>query len=496
MKTFKSYISEASLWDDKYAPTEEFTLNVRTPQNAVHKALINGLGYPTGTTFKKTDKTKFDHVLTTTKTGKPVSVTLEDDKGTLIHLIGSKAALGGAFNRGNSKGGGKMYAADWEEVITIAHNMKVKGLEVDPAAELGEIKLPVKQKIIAKINAGIGAEIIENVNLGSSHMIHTGRKVGVPSTLWKETFKDAGIKMNPKSMTPKTDMKTGAYNISLKQTGGSQLMSGYKGDTMGVITAAYTKAMKAREGTDLLAGLEQTFGYLYNDVKDNFEKSADVVGGARDVRAKVALSGKQGTNLLTKAETAVWETIQKGERVQEHLRQIMEQHPLVKQYAVEEAMTGNMKFSDDLAKSNYLMVFSPSGTSSLKKIDDSLVSGYASKVSWSVGIKSAQGQGALSLRAIVADEYEPTSTFKSILSEAWDEIGEDRIYLTEGWWDKVKDTAKRGLNWAKEKALKILKMLWDKVVSKIIALLAKGYVWIRKIFGWQPQVTAISNPYF
>ena len=495
MKTFNSYISEASLWDDKYPRTSEFTLNVRTPQNAVHKALT-GMGYPTGTTFKKSDETKFDHVLTTTKTGKPVSVTLEDEKGTIIQLIGSKAALGGAFNKGNSKGGGKMYAADWEEVITIAHNMQTQGLDIDPAAELGEIKLPVKQKIIAKINAGIGAEIIENVKLGSSHMIHTGRKVGTPSTLWKETFKDAGIKMNPKSMTPKTDMKTGKYNISLKQTGGSQLMSGYKGDTMGVITAAYTKAMKAREGTDLLAGLEQTFGYMLGDVKDNFSKSQDVAGGARDVRAKVKASEKQQTNLLNDVETAVWETIQKGERVQEHIRQIMEQHPLVKQYAVEEAMTGNMKFSDDLAKSNYLMVFSPSGTSSLKKIDDSLVSGYASKVSWSVGIKSAQGQGALSLRAIVADEYEPTSTFKSILSEAWDELGEDRIYLSEGWWDKVKDTAKKGLDWAKEKALKILELLWNKVVSKIIALLAKGYVWIRKIFGWQPQVTAISNPYF
>ena len=494
MKPFKSFISEASLWDDKYPRTSEFTLNVRTPPNAVHKALT-GMGYPTGTTFKKTDKTP-KHVLTTTKTGKPVSVTLEDDKGIVIQLIGSKAALGTAFNKGNSKGGGKMYAADWEEVITIAHNMQVKGLQVDPAAELGEIKLPVKQKIIAKINAGIGADIIGNVKLGSSHMIHTGRKVGTPSTLWKKTFEDAGIKMNPKSMTPKTDMKTGAYNISLKQTGGSQLMSGYKGDTMGVITAAYNKAMKAREGTDLLAGLEQTFDYLYNDVKDNFEKSQDVAGGARDVRKKVAASGEQKKNLLNDAETAVWETIQKGERVQEHLRQIMEQHPLVKEYAVEEAMTGNMKFSDDLAKSNYLMVFSPSGTSSLKKIDPKIIQEYASKVSWSVGIKSAQGQGALSLRAIVADEYEPTSTFKSILSEAWDEIGEDRIYLTEGWWDKVKDTAKKGLNWAKEKAMQILKMLWDKVVSKIIALLAKGYVWIRKIFGWQPQVTAISNPYF
>ena len=45
-----------------------------------------------------------------------------------------------------------MYAAAWEEVITIAHNMQVKGLEVDPAAELGEIKLPIKPKILSKIN--------------------------------------------------------------------------------------------------------------------------------------------------------------------------------------------------------------------------------------------------------------------------------------------------------------------------------------------------------
>ena len=99
----------------------------------------------------------------TTKRGKPVSVTLEDEKGTVIQLWGSKAALGDAFNRGNSKGGGKMYAADWEEVITIAHNMQVKGLQVDPAAELGEIKLPVKQKIVAKVNVGLGKDILDSL---------------------------------------------------------------------------------------------------------------------------------------------------------------------------------------------------------------------------------------------------------------------------------------------------------------------------------------------
>ena len=175
----------------------------------------------------------------------------------------------------------------------------------------------------------------------------------------------------------------------------------------------------------------------------------------------------------------------------------MEQHPLVKEYAVEEAMTGNMKFSDSEPKSNYLMVFSPSGKKShIDLIDDKIVKEYTSKVTWSVGIKSASGKGALSLRAIVKDEYEPTSTMKQIISEAWDELGEDRIYLSEGWWSKVKDKASKAVDWAKEKGLKVLKMLWNKVIDKIIALLQKGFGWIKKIFGWQPVLTSISNPYF
>ena len=55
MLRFKEYINEASIYDSKYPRSSEFTLNARTPQNAVHKAIINGLGYPSGTTFKKSD---------------------------------------------------------------------------------------------------------------------------------------------------------------------------------------------------------------------------------------------------------------------------------------------------------------------------------------------------------------------------------------------------------------------------------------------------------
>ena len=160
-------------------------------------------------------------------------------------------------------------------------------------------------------------------------------------------------------------------------------------------------------------------------------------------------------------------------------------------------MTGNMKFSDITPRSNWLMVFSPDGAGThIDKIDDKLINSYASKVSWNVGIKSAGGRGALSLRGIVKDEYEPTSTMKQIISESWDEMGEDVSYLTEGLWDKIKDKASSAVDWVKEKGLKVLKALWDKIVSKIIKLLEGGYEWIKKIFGWQPVIKSISNPYF
>ena len=486
MKSFKNHINEARIFMDKYVSGDPFTLNHRTP-NSIHKLLF-GIGYTPGTVFTKSNEEPSIEV----GEGNTV-VTLEDEKGKIIRVSGTKASFNGAFNKGDGKGGGTMQAADWEEVITIAHNMSLDSqTTIDEAAEAGQIKLPVKPKILSKINGKVphGKNIVDKVKLPRKTMIHYGRGLGSPSTLWSDTFKEADIKMNPKSMTPKTDMYIGDMRISLKQAGGSQLMSGYKGDTMGVLTAAYNRAIKDNKVDT--TGLKKSFDFMYNDVKDNFSRSQDVGVGSRDIAAKEK-SGKA----LNSIEQAVMETVRKGESVQNHIRWILSEHPAVKYYAIEEAMTGNMKFADTTSRSNYLMVFSPDGQGThIDKIDKKIIDGYVSKTTFSVGIKSAGGRGALSLRGIVQDEYEPTTTMKQIISEAWDEIGEDRIYLAEGWWSKVKDRAVATVNWAKEKGLKVLKMLWDKIVSKIIALLQKGFVWIKKIFGWQPVLRSISNPYF
>jgi len=495
MKSFKNHISEARIYEPKYKAGFEFTLNERTP-NAVHIALGN---YIPGDPFKKSDKEA------TKEYGDPngkdfISVTLEDKTGQIIKIWGSESALSNAFNKGSSATGGKMFAADWEEVITIAHNMggtESSGPTMDEAAKLGGIKLPIKKKIIDKVNTpNLASGMLAGVNLPSNTpMIHFGRKTGAPSKLWSNTFEEIGIPMNSKSMTPKTDMKVGKMHISLKKAGGSQLMSGFKGDTLGVIMAAYNKAMKEKSGSNadmkrLGDGLKGMRGAVIN----NFQDTQDVAGGARDIRKKVKEGGT-----LDKIEKAAWKTIQDGDVAQDIIRDILDNSPRVKYFAVEEAMTGNMKFSDADPRSNYLMVFNPDpvpATAHMDKIEPGIIQTYANKVTWSVGLKSSKKRGALSLRAIIADEYEPTFTMKQIISEAWQEIGEDRIYLAEGFWSKAKDKAVGVVDWAKTKGLKVLEMLWNKIVSKIMALLVQGWVWVQRIFGWQPVLQSIANPYF
>jgi hypothetical protein len=495
MKTFKSYISEARIYEPKYKAGYEFTLNERTP-NAVHRALGN---YIPGDPFKKSDKEPTIEI-NTQENPAWVAIVLEDKTGQIIRVWGSESALNNAFNKGSSATGGKMFAADWEEVITIAHNMKsteASGPKMDEAAKLGGIKLPIKKKIVDKVNTPqLASGMLAGVNLPSNKpMIHFGRKTGSPSKLWSDTFEEIGIAMNPKSMTPKTDMKVGDMHISLKKAGGSQLMSGYKGDTLGVIMAAYNKAMKEKAGSNAdIQRLEAGLKGMRGAVISNFQATQDVAGGSRDIRAKVKAGGT-----LDKIERAAWKTIQDGDTAQGIIRSILDTSPRVKHFAVEEAMTGNMKFSDSDPRSNYLMVFNPDpvpATAHMDVIGDKIIKEYAGKVTWSVGLKSSKRRGALSLRAIIADEYEPTSTMKQIISEAWDEIGEDRIYLAEGWWSKAKDKASSVVDWAKTKGLKVLEMLWNKIVSKIIALLVKGWVWVQRIFGWQPVLQSISNPYF
>ena len=123
---------------------------------------------------------------------------------------------------------------------------------------------------------------------------------------------------------------------------------------------------------------------MYDDVVDNFSKAQNVGAGSRETTAKA----KRGEP-LEDFEKALMETIRKGQSVQNHIRWILSEHPAVKYYAIEEAMTGNMKFSDVTSRSNWLMVFSPNGQGThIDKIDSSIITDYVSKTTFSPALSS------------------------------------------------------------------------------------------------------------
>ena len=66
-------------------------------------------------------------------------------------------------------------------------------------------------------------------------------------------------------------------------------------------------------------------------------------------------------------------------------------------------------FQDRNAYENIKFIMTSTGWKDNDKIDKKIIDGYVSKTTFSVGIKSAGGRGALSLRGIVQDEYEPTT---------------------------------------------------------------------------------------
>ncbi len=115
----------------------------------------------------------------------------------------------------------------------------------------------------------------------------------------------------------------------------------------------------------------------------------------------------------------------------------------------------------------------------------------------SITIKSSSGLSDEEVDKMMKDteaHAEEDNKFQELVTSR--NMADSQVHSPRQTLEELKDKASDAVDWVKEKALKVLEILWNKVVSKIIALLAKGFVWIKKIFGWQPEVTSISNPYF
>ena len=217
----------------------------------------------------------------------------EDDSGWVEEYITEKSING-------------VSATDMEAVIVVAFNGGW-----DKAKDTFGLKKETYEAGEA-IALNIAKDIKSETNAPANSMIHFGSGVG---------------KLNPKWLgsngTPKTDLySTSGINISLKQAGGSQVMSGYKEETLSTFNAAISSMgdKAPKEINKLMKDLEPVLkkitvpGNVNTIIKSIKDKSTP-----KGVRAKVG-SGKRMLDIkfnkkeyeAKKAEIIDWKAAMKA----------------------------------------------------------------------------------------------------------------------------------------------------------------------------------------
>jgi len=170
--------------------------------------------------------------------------------------------------------------------------------------------------------------------------------------------------------TPKTDMYTSAYNISLKKAGGSQLASGTKGETLSTFYAALAYMGKTKEDTEAIYKIMDT-------IEKKFEKVA-----LDYTKTQIQQLADEGETKITKTKTAYTDDFDAAEK--KELKKFVrtekfhkafnkeikndiniEKTPNFLKWYVFEAMSGYKKFSDKRSVASVCVTFDLKGGLSL-----------------------------------------------------------------------------------------------------------------------------------
>jgi hypothetical protein len=246
--------------------------------------------------------------------------------------------------------------AQWESLITHQYNILNKEPDIDKnAAKIANEFYPVYHEPALALAKAFQKE------LGmSTTMTQFGASTGKLSALWK---KHGGT-----NATPKTDMYTDNYNISLKKAGGSQYASGTAGETLSTFHAALEYM-----GAD--GKSKAKIKSIMKSIKDNFEKiQLDMAKGElADLDAGKAVGGniKKGSKLY-KGDKA-WSTKDQDEfkkfkdteefhktlnvQIQKDLS--VEKEPEFRKWFLFEAMSGFKKFDGSTSTSSICVTFNP-----------------------------------------------------------------------------------------------------------------------------------------
>ena len=323
------------------------------------------------------------------------------------------------------------------DIDKIGNGLSPEGTGVDPSGEDWEAGIAVALDMLAGRNY---QESEEWERFGkywdewSDQAMVTAKefkKLGVDQLKQTGNLGDAKLTQEWKgsNRTPKTDLmdQSGKMRISLKKSGGSQLMSGLKEETLSTVEAAMKTYSLSNKG-------KKNFDVLLNSIETNMFKMSE----------KGAISTIRGYGKLanpTPAQKKALEEVEMGDKMSKQLNSDIETHLnndlIFKSHFCWEAATGHGKFGQDQwPTANIIITFKGTGgVQYTQKLETPEKDGkaIAKGNNFYVSFKSSGGaRASLSMRSRniptskQLENYIPS--FADIVTE---EVNSCGLYLTE-----------------------------------------------------------------
>ena len=231
--------------------------------------------------------------------------------------------------------------AQWESIITHQLN-KLIGTE---ASDSEAVETSNKFKDYHEI----GKKIAENFKsqFGNNLMTQYGSSGG------KKNLSSEWVTWGGTNGTPKTDMYTSAYNISLKKKGGSQLASGGTGESLATFQAALEYLGQDKKS-------KNDIGKIMDEIEKNFTKV--MLKQSKTEIAKIAKDQEKIDSLDPKDQKEIQKFISTEafhKELNEKLKDVLklEENKEFMEYYVFEAMSGLKKFKNKLSVASVCVTF-------------------------------------------------------------------------------------------------------------------------------------------